>query len=74
MFSERCKVTGNICGTDTREVNSPCQCEACAGNLELLNLMRETSERLIRNSKPLEPEFAKIVNDNWMQMIRDSNK
>jgi hypothetical protein len=25
----RCKITGNPCGTDTWEVNHPCQCENC---------------------------------------------
>ncbi len=27
----RCEVTGNPCGTDTWEVNSPCQCSPCRG-------------------------------------------
>lgn len=27
----RCEVTSNPCGTDTWEVNSPCQCSPCRG-------------------------------------------
>lgn len=78
MSNEWCSVhnmeTGFCgCAIDAPSVPEPQSVAMPQFDDETRALMRKLEASLLRNSKPLEPEFAKIVNDNWMQMIRDSN-
>lgn len=34
----RCAKTGNPCGTDTRPIGHPCQCDACLAHAEIEHL------------------------------------
>lgn len=38
---DRCEITGNPCGTDTWEINHPCQCKNCQKYLKKEELKRD---------------------------------
>ena len=52
----RCEITGNLCGTDTWSEGCPCICVNCIKWLE-------------DNQKDLPPEFSKIVDKHFWELI-----
>lgn len=40
---------------------------------DMTKLMQKTFERLFKESKPLDPEFQKVINENYWDLFRDSN-
>jgi hypothetical protein len=63
----RCAVTGNPCGTDTRPVDHPCQCDACMAHAEIERLraaLRYISQRASYGIvTPGQKEMAKMADD-----------
>jgi hypothetical protein len=50
MGDLRCEVTGNIVGTDTRPIGSPCKCAACKSDrliTELVAALKATQVSII---------------------------
>ena len=56
MDRNKCEVTGNICGTDTWPEGQPCLCRNC-------------QEYLLKNIEEIPIEYAKVINDNFWDLI-----
>lgn len=59
-FGQRCLVTGNPCGTDTRPVGVPCLCANCAS-------------WLAENQMELGPEFSKVLDEHRWELYESGD-